>query len=77
MVKTRKAVALTALIVSLASAAHAEAAPAASSGQAPSIAGWDGFVNGLRDLPAQMLAKLPEAQRGDPQVQQEIGRAGG
>ncbi len=38
------------------------------------IAGWDEFIDGLRDLPASMLAKLPESERSDPQVQQEVGR---
>src|ERR1700722_2359366 len=38
------------------------------------VAGWNDMINGLRDLPTQMLARLPEAQRNDPQIQQEIGR---
>ena len=40
----------------------------------PSIEGWDVMVDGLRDLPRQMLAKLPEEQRNDPQVRQEVAR---
>jgi hypothetical protein len=52
-------------------AAESQPAPAAA---APSIAGWDEFIAGLRDLPASMLAKLPESERSDPQVQQEVGR---
>lgn len=40
----------------------------------PKIAGWDEFVDSLRDLPGRMLAKLPESERHDPQVQQEVGR---
>jgi hypothetical protein len=40
----------------------------------PTVAGWSEFVDGLRDLPDRMLAKLPEEQRRDPQIQQEIGR---
>jgi hypothetical protein len=51
----------------------AEEQPASPS-TLPKIAGWDEFIEGLRDLPAQMLAKLPESERNDPQVQQEIGR---
>src|SRR5579862_3184987 len=39
-----------------------------------SIAGWNEFVDGLRNLPNRMLAKLPEPLRNDPQVQQEVGR---
>ena len=38
------------------------------------IAGWDELVDGLRDLPQLMLARLPEEQRNDPQVQQEVAR---
>jgi hypothetical protein len=41
---------------------------------APSVAGWNELIDALRDLPARMLAKLPEASRSDPQIQQEIGR---
>ena len=41
---------------------------------APNIAGWNELIEALRDLPARMLAKLPEASRNDPQIQQEIGR---
>jgi hypothetical protein len=39
-----------------------------------SIAGWDEFVDCVRSLPRRMLAKLPEAQRSNAQVQQEVGR---
>ena len=38
------------------------------------IAGWDEFIEAIRSLPQQMLAKLPEAQRRDPQYRQEIAR---
>jgi hypothetical protein len=47
---------------------------ASNEGSIPAIAGWEEFVESLRTLPARMLAKLPEAQRHDPQVQQEVGR---
>jgi hypothetical protein len=40
----------------------------------PTIAGWDELIESLRDLPARMLAKLPESERSDPQLQQEVGR---
>ena len=36
--------------------------------------GWGEFVDQLRDLPARILAKLPEDRRNDPQIQQEVGR---
>lgn len=39
-----------------------------------SVPGWQEFVESLRGLPDRMLAKLPEAQRTDPQIQQEVAR---
>jgi hypothetical protein len=50
--------------------------PASSPAASPtaSIAGWNELIDGLRNLPDRMLAKLPEPMRNDPQVQQEIGR---
>jgi len=39
-----------------------------------SVAGWQEFIDSLQSLPDRMLAKLPEEQRKDPQVQQEVGR---
>jgi hypothetical protein len=38
------------------------------------VPGWEDFIESLRTLPERMLAKLPDAQRGDPQVRQEVGR---
>ena len=38
------------------------------------VPGWDEFVARLASLPTRMLAKLPEATRADPLIQQEIGR---
>jgi hypothetical protein len=49
-------------------------ADSADANNTAAIAGWSEFVDGLRDLPARMLAKLPEEQRHDPQVQQEVAR---
>lgn len=48
--------------------AHSTAAPRKA------IAGWEELIESLRTLPERMLAKLPEHRRGDPQVQQEVGR---
>jgi hypothetical protein len=39
-----------------------------------SVAGWQELMDGLATLPARMLAKLPEARRNDPQIQQEVAR---
>jgi hypothetical protein len=38
------------------------------------VPGWDAFIASLRTLPDQILAKLPEAKRADPQLQAEAGR---
>lgn len=54
----------------LASAARAQQASPA----AVEVPGWDAFVGDVRTLPSRMLAKLPEAQRNDPQIQQEVAR---
>jgi len=43
-------------------------------GDEPSIAGWDEFVDALRVLPAKALARLPAHLRSDRQTQQELGR---
>ena len=51
------------------------AAPAASaSTPAASVPGWDAMLDGLRGLPGEMLARLPERLRADPQVRAEVGR---
>ena len=39
-----------------------------------SVPGWNELVESLRTLPDRMLAKLPEAQRNDPQIRQEVAR---
>lgn len=41
---------------------------------AAGVPGWAELVESLRTLPDRMLAKLPEEQRRDPQVQQEVAR---
>lgn len=38
------------------------------------VPGWDAFLNGLRDLPERVLARLPDDQREDPQIRAEVGR---
>lgn len=63
----------TIALASLGWTARAAAAPADTS-VPPTVAGWQDFVESLRTLPDRMLAKLPEAQRRDPQVQQEVAR---
>lgn len=38
------------------------------------VPGWTDFLDGLRDLPERVLARLPAEQRNDPQIQAEVGR---
>lgn len=40
----------------------------------PEVAGWEELIESLRTLPQSMLAQLPENERNDPQVQQEVAR---
>jgi hypothetical protein len=64
-------VAATAIGLALPAFAQKAAAPAPP---APTPAGWNELIEAWRALPAQMLARLPEDQRDDPQVQQEVAR---
>lgn len=64
-----------AIVPAVARAAEATAGPApAAPARRSAVAGWDDLVSKLADLPDRMLAKLPEAMRQDPQVQQEVAR---
>ena len=38
------------------------------------VPGWSEALDGLRDLPDRILARLPDEQRNDPQIRQEVGR---
>jgi len=40
----------------------------------PEIPGWNELVDTLRDLPAEMLDRLPADLRNDPQIQQQVAR---
>ena len=64
--KARALLIASALLV----AGTASAEPAAP----PPPASWNELIDSLRGLPQRMLARLPEAQRTDPQVQQEVAR---
>jgi hypothetical protein len=46
----------------------------AKAAQAAQFPAWDSFAVELRKLGDEMMAKLPERLRNDPQVQQEAGR---
>jgi hypothetical protein len=70
---------IAALAAALAVQAHdagaQNASPTAPAPAAvPTVAGWNELVDSLRDLPSRILAKLPEAERQDPQVQQEVAK---
>lgn len=54
------------------SAVRAEQTPPAA--PADTTPGWTEFLDGLRDLPARILARLPDDRRNDPRVRQEVGR---
>jgi hypothetical protein len=73
----RNSAALLALAAALLPAGWgAKAAPAAPPAPAPTgaVPGWTDFLDGLRDLPERILARLPADQRNDPQIRQEVGR---
>ena len=61
-------------VVAAAALAASLAQPAAAQAQGETVPGWSAFVETLRTLPDRMLAKLPEEQRTDPQVRQEVAR---
>lgn len=52
----------------------AASAWAADTVPSPDVPGWAELADAVRNLPAQLLAKLPEDRRSDPQVQQEVAR---
>jgi hypothetical protein len=51
----------------------ASSAPGAPPDSA-AVPGWSDFLDGLRDLPDRILARLPPDQQTDPQIRQEAGR---
>jgi hypothetical protein len=55
------------------SAVAADEAPTSRT-DSVAVAGWNELLDSLRDLPAQLLAKLPQSMRDDPQIRQEVGR---
>lgn len=52
----------------------AQTASPAAADATTQFAAWNSFADQLKELGNQMLAKLPERMRNDPQVQQEAGR---
>lgn len=60
--------------VALASVPFVARAQAAAPAEPSPVSGWGEFVESLRTLPERMLARLPEDQRADPQVRQEVAR---
>lgn len=58
----------------LVSVSLAFAAPAPAAADAGAIPGWKQWTSQLEQLDSQILARLPERLRNDPQVRQEAGR---
>jgi hypothetical protein len=54
--------------------AQGPATPSPSPAADSAVPGWTAFLDGLRTLPDQILAKLPPEQRNDPQTRAEAGR---
>lgn len=52
----------------------AKAAPATTAPTIAPVPGWTEFLDGLRDLPEKILARLPADQQNDPQLRQEAAR---
>ena len=66
--------AVGAALLSAGAAANAAPPPSASPPASGAVPGWTDFLDGLRDLPDRILARLPADQRNDPQIRQEAGR---
>jgi len=73
------AIALTTPSEAIAQAGEGVAIPMSDPGENASetvspVEGWDELIEALRVLPQQMLARLPEERRNDPQIRQEVAR---
>jgi hypothetical protein len=74
-VAVRRVLTVAAVVLSLSSYARAQPDSGANADAgAWSVPSWDGFADGLKTLEHDMLARLPESMRRDPQVRQEVGR---
>jgi hypothetical protein len=69
-----KGTALLAVGAVLSAVAKASPPTPAAAPASGAVAGWTDFLDGLRDLPDRILARLPVEQRDDPQIRQEVGR---
>ena len=70
-----KGTALLAIGAALLPSAAKSAAPTpAATSVSGTVPGWTDFLDGLKDLPERILARLPADQRNDPQIRQEVGR---
>ncbi|MCW1402388.1 hypothetical protein OKA06_08635 [Novosphingobium sp. MW5] len=72
--KPKRLLALLALGAAAIAPLAAQAQPATTSPKGSAVPGWNELIGKLSDLPDRMLARLPEAMRRDPQVQQEVAR---
>jgi len=72
-----KGTALLAIGAAMLPALTSKAAPPTPATPPPpsgAVPGWTDFLDGLRELPDRILARLPADQRNDPQIRQEVGR---
>ncbi|WP_165912329.1 DUF1214 domain-containing protein [Novosphingobium sp. PhB165] len=74
--RTAALIALGGALLSAGSKSMADkpSAPPPPSPAGEAIPGWNEFLDGLRDLPDRILARLPAEQRSDPQIRQEAAR---
>jgi hypothetical protein len=69
-----KGTALLTISAALLPMAAKSATPAPAVPASDAVPGWTDYLDGVRDLPDRILARLPAEQRNDPQVRQEVGR---
>jgi hypothetical protein len=74
LLKGAALVAIGAALVPVGWAAKGATPPSATPAASGAVPGWTEFLDGLRDLPDRILARLPAEQRDDPQIRQEVGR---
>ena len=63
-----------ALLMTAGWAAKAAQVTPATAPEPSAVPGWTDFLDGVRDLPDRILARLPADQQKDPQIRQEAAR---
>ena len=74
LLKGAALLAIGAALLCAGGAVKAAPPPPADPPTSGAVPGWTDFLDGLRDLPDRILARLPEEQRNDPQIRQEAAR---